>query len=315
MIDNKDNEYLGSMTIEDMEQKLDGKAIDDIQQDLSDIKDAINRTTSLETELGVVGQLQGILDKIKSGIVSIADIQNLLKQANNLKDNIERDINRIQKFDSMSEKQKKDLDNILEKSNGFLDKLNNTDFDLTDEQREKLIRELERTREDVENKKVFLLPFIGDLKNRLEKIKDREIDMAGLIDKIQGVLGIDVENPTNKIEDPSKQKETRVAELERQLSILNTGLVELMDDWGKTPEVQNILANLQMINNTGNNINKESQAYNNEKINNSDKRMREVDQKTIELKRENSIKDISANNSKGMNKSQQINKSKDSRDM
>ena len=348
----KSVEYSGDTTIEAIERGNDlDKAVDaarfnesdimNIDDKLDGIEAAIKRSNSFETELGVVGKLRGVLDKMKSGLLGLGDIDNLLKQVTGLKEGLGNDIKNIKNLERKAKLRDKKIDDALKKSEDLINMLKERQakkengIDDFSDYIDKLMKDVERIKEQAEKEKKVLEPFIYDLQKRLDAVKEYEDGMANLLGKIQEELERrreliikdmpekdkekDVPEPeeqktkdketkgkdTKDKGEGEKDKSSKEEAMQEEFRALATGIVKLLVDWGKTEEAFNMLNSFTYNQSEGNKkIEIEASSKNEIDSLKSKSKMKQVEQSTVKLEGQANLQKVKESN-KNINNSMQ----------
>lgn len=168
----KENHNISKKEEPSMGQK--SNALKNVEGDIKNIETELKISTSSEVELGLVGQLKGLIEKIKSGQLDLATAQNLLRNVNSLKGSVSTELN---KTNSMI-KSTREMDSNIDKLYRLVrDKY---DEELKNGGQDKKIEELKNLLGELEKKKKNLKKLMGYLLIEQKALKSIHRGIEGI---------------------------------------------------------------------------------------------------------------------------------------
>lgn len=164
-----------------------------VEGDLKNIETDLKVSTSSEIELGLVGQLKGLIEKIKNGQLDLATAQNLLKSVNTLKGRVTKELD----MTNDAIKRTRDMESGIEKLYRLLKNKENEMKEKEQEQDQEtkevqdLLKKLEEKKKNLEKLKGYLLAEKKALKGVNKAIDGISIATQKQIQNIEKPTGLD----------------------------------------------------------------------------------------------------------------------------
>ncbi|MBP5426936.1 MAG: hypothetical protein J6Y29_03460 [Clostridiales bacterium] len=286
-------EEMGEKTIESMtrEKKTEmndssslgqrGNVLKNVEGDLKKIEGDLKVSTSSEVELGMLGQLRALIEKIKSGHMDLTTAQNLLRSVNTLKGKVSTELNKTDDMINSADKMSKDIDKLC---------------DLLEKEKEKeteRIAELEALLKELEERKKNLNMFMGMLMAEKKELKDLDKgikEIKGIIKKEMQSPGKNMAKPTglgkaikaitgaislrrNRDLDLSKNMKDKLKENNKDgaKNVENEGILKILAEYGEADRVKRILGEDRLKQDLTKSVNLEREVKRNEIENKSNK--------------------------------------------
>lgn len=191
-----------------------GGALKNAEGDLKRIETDLKISPSAEIELGMIGQLRGIIEKLKSGQMDLATAQNLLRNVNSLKGKV---MTELRSTNSMM-KSAKEMDANIDK----LSKLINEKYEkeLSDAKQSEGIEEIQKLLKNLEDKKKKLGELMGYLMAEQKAFKGLEKGLKGIEFALK-----------KQIQEPSKSVTAPVG-IGKFITAITNGIASLMSRTG-----------------------------------------------------------------------------------
>lgn len=156
-------------------------ALKNVEGDIKNIETELKISTSSEVELGLVGQLKGLIEKIKSGQLDLTTAQNLLRNVNSLKGRVSTDLNKTNSLIKSTREMDNNIDKLYKLVQDKYDKELNDDKNKDKDN----IEELENLLRELEEKKKNLKKFMGYLLIEQKALKSINKGINGIQTAIQ----------------------------------------------------------------------------------------------------------------------------------